>query len=120
MDLTSTHFRYLLVIYQLSQVRPAVSSAGVAGTLRVSRPSVTRMLSILAEKDLVTKERYGKIALTLMIAESRTECLIREKVVTFRMVKLNLLLSIFCITKWVTHFYFYHYMGCQRIPIIPN
>ena len=28
-----------------------------------------------------------------------TQCLIREKVVTFRMVKLNLLLSIFCITK---------------------
>ena len=27
------------------------------------------------------------------------KCLIREKVVTFRMVKLNLLLSIFCITK---------------------
>lgn len=64
MDLTSTHFRYLLVIYQLSQARPAVSSAGVAGALQVSRPSVTRMLSILAEKDLVTKERYGKIALT--------------------------------------------------------
>ena len=30
---------------------------------------------------------------------SATGCLIREKVVTFRMVKLNLLLSIFCITK---------------------
>ena len=28
-----------------------------------------------------------------------TNCLIREKVVTFRMVKLNLLLSIFLITK---------------------
>ena len=28
-----------------------------------------------------------------------TACLIREKVVTFRMVKLNLLLSIFLITK---------------------
>ena len=27
------------------------------------------------------------------------ECLIREKVVTFRMVKLNMLLSIFLITK---------------------
>ena len=27
-------------------------------------PSVTRMLSILAEKDLVTKERYGKVHLT--------------------------------------------------------
>ena len=35
---------------------------------------------------------------------SISPCLIREKVVTFRMVKLNLLLSIFCITKWVTHF----------------
>ena len=29
----------------------------------------------------------------------KANCLIREKVVTFRMVKLNLLLSIFCITK---------------------
>ena len=29
----------------------------------------------------------------------RNICLIREKVVTFRMVKLNLLLSIFLITK---------------------
>ena len=64
MELTSAHFRYLLAIYQLSQNRSEVSSAAVAGTLRVSRPSVTRMLAILAEKDLVTKERYGKIALT--------------------------------------------------------
>ena len=54
------------------------------------------------------------------LANHRGICLIREKVVTFRMVKLNLLLSIFLITKRVTHFLFYHYMGCQRIPIIPN
>ena len=33
------------------------------------------------------------------IKEIEALCLIREKVVTFRMVKLNLLLSIFCITK---------------------
>lgn len=64
MELTNTHFRYLLAIYRLSQGQAEVSSAGVAGALRVSRPSVTRMLSVLAEKDLVTKERYGKIALT--------------------------------------------------------
>jgi hypothetical protein len=38
------------------------------------------------------------------VHDNRFQCLIREKVVTFRMVKLNLLLSIFCITKWVTHF----------------
>lgn len=36
----------------------------MARVLQVSRPSVTRMLAVLAEKDLVTKERYGKIILT--------------------------------------------------------
>ena len=64
MELTSTHLRYLLAIFRLSRTRPAVSSVDVAGALQVSRPSVTRMLSVLAEKDLVTKERYGKLALT--------------------------------------------------------
>ena len=33
------------------------------------------------------------------VHDNRFQCLIREKVVTFRMVKLNLLLSIFLITK---------------------
>lgn len=64
MELTNAHFRYLLAIYQLSQTRPEVRSAAVAGALRVSRPSVARMLAVLTEKELVTKERYGKIALT--------------------------------------------------------
>ena len=35
----------------------------------------------------------------ILVAVPQSACLIREKVVTFRMVKLNLLLSIFCITK---------------------
>ena len=34
-----------------------------------------------------------------IIGREQEICLIREKVVTFRMVKLNLLLSIFLITK---------------------
>jgi len=34
-----------------------------------------------------------------VVAVPQSGCLIREKVVTFRMVKLNLLLSIFLITK---------------------
>ena len=34
-----------------------------------------------------------------MILAHLNKCLIREKVVTFRMVKLNMLLSIFLITK---------------------
>ena len=38
-------------------------------------------------------------ASSFLLKVSFTLCLIREKVVTFRMVKLNLLLSIFLITK---------------------
>ncbi len=64
MDLTSAHLRYLLTIYQLSQAQPEVRSASVAEALGVSRPSVARMLAILSEKELVTKEHYGRIALT--------------------------------------------------------
>ena len=64
MELSQAHLRYLLAIGQLAQETGAVSSVQVARELQVSRPSVTRMLAILAEKDLVTKERYGKITLT--------------------------------------------------------
>lgn len=64
MDLTSAHLRYLLTIYQLSQAQPEVRSASVAEALGVSRPSVARMLAILSEKELVTKEYYGRVTLT--------------------------------------------------------
>ena len=64
MELSQAHLRYLLAIGRLAREQTAVSSAQVARALQVSRPSVTRMLSILAEKDLVTKARYGKITLT--------------------------------------------------------
>ena len=64
MELTNTNVRYLLTIYHLSQARLEVSSKDIAQTLDVSRASVTSMMSILTDKRLVTKERYGKIALT--------------------------------------------------------
>ena len=64
MEWTCTHLRYLLAIYTLSQKTSNVGAAAVARALQVSCPSVTRMLAVLAEKDLVTKERYGKITLT--------------------------------------------------------
>ena len=49
-------------------------------------------------------EKYTKSTIKLifcikLFAKKLFNCLIREKVVTFRMVKLNLLLSIFLITK---------------------
>ena len=59
MELTNTNVRYLLTIYHLSQARLEVSSKDIAQTLDVSRASVTSMMSILTDKRLVTKERYG-------------------------------------------------------------
>ena len=64
MELTNTNLRYLLTIYHLSRKRLEVSSKDVAAALEVSRASVTSMMSILVEKRLVEKERYGKIHLT--------------------------------------------------------
>ena len=64
MELTSAHLRYLLCIYELSRSAPAVSSAEIAVRLRVTKPSVSRMLAALREKELLVKERYGKVYLT--------------------------------------------------------
>ena len=59
-------------------------------------------------KGLVSLERSHLVGISFYKLESKVDyskacgcinCLIREKVVTFRMVKLNMLLSIFLITK---------------------
>lgn len=64
MELTSTHMRYLLAIYQLNQRQTGVSSLDIADFLQVKKASVSRMTPILMEKNLLVKERYGKIYLT--------------------------------------------------------
>lgn len=64
MQLTKTHLRYLLAIYDLAQHTPGVSAGEVAKVLTVSKPSVTRMIGLLVEKGLLNRERYGKVFLT--------------------------------------------------------
>ena len=64
MEISSAHLRYLCTIYEISQEMPDVCSASVAGRMRVSKPSVARMLGILMKKQLIVKERYGKVYLT--------------------------------------------------------
>ncbi|WP_297214088.1 metal-dependent transcriptional regulator [uncultured Flavonifractor sp.] len=64
MELTCTNVRYLLTIYHLSRVRLEVSSKDIACSLEVSRASVTSMMEVLVQKQLVIKERYGKVHLT--------------------------------------------------------
>ncbi len=64
MELSSTHLRYLMAIYDLSLQKQTISSVEVAKALGVKKPSVNKMLENLREKGLVEKARYGKIALT--------------------------------------------------------
>lgn len=63
-QLTETHLRYLLAIYDLGRTKPDVGAAGIAKALGVSRPSVTRMLGVLMDRGLLVRERYGKVYLT--------------------------------------------------------
>ena len=64
MELTQTHLRYLLAIYDLAQTTPGVSAGDVSKVLAVSKPSVTRMMGLLMERGLLVRERYGKVFLT--------------------------------------------------------
>ena len=63
-QITETHLRYLLAVYDLSRTVPAVGATEIAKALAVSKPSVTRMLGNLMEKGLLVRERYGKVYLT--------------------------------------------------------
>jgi len=63
-QLTQTHLRYLLAIYDLGRGKPDVGAAELAKVLAVSKPAVTRMLGILMDRGLLVRERYGKIYLT--------------------------------------------------------
>lgn len=64
MKLSSTHLRYLYAIYEISQTSSEIRSSTVANRMKVSRPSVAKMLGVLMNKDLIVKEKYGKIYLT--------------------------------------------------------
>ncbi|MCD7859334.1 MAG: metal-dependent transcriptional regulator [Firmicutes bacterium] len=56
--------KYLLTIYELSRSGERLRVTRIAGALRVSKPSVCRMVQSLAEEGLLAREEGGKIALT--------------------------------------------------------
>lgn len=74
MQLTASQVRYLLAIAELSQKKTPVSSSDIADRLQVTRPSVNKMLSVLSEKSLLEKKRYGTVQLTALGAEISNDC----------------------------------------------
>lgn len=73
MELSSTHLRYLYAIYEIFQTSAEIRSSNIANRMKVSRPSVAKMLGVLMNKKLIMKEKYGKIYITdkgLLVARS--------------------------------------------------
>ena len=64
MDITQTNLRYLLAVYELMGSNAGVAAVEVSRRMGVSKPSVTRMLGVLAKRGLLVKEPYGKVRLT--------------------------------------------------------
>lgn len=63
-NISTAQMKYLYKIYQISLTKPEVLSADIARKLKVTKPSVVKMLSVLSEKNLIFKKRYGKISIT--------------------------------------------------------
>lgn len=64
MELTGTHLRYLLHMYEMSQREGEMRLTEIAKALHVKKASVARIVSVFREKQLVDQQRYGKLHLT--------------------------------------------------------
>ena len=76
-ELRETHLRYLLAIYELGKSMPDVGIQAVAKAMNCSKASVTKMMDNLMERDLLVRERYGKIYLTdtgFLLAKDLLRC----------------------------------------------
>ena len=76
-ELREAHLRYLLAIYELGKSNPDVGTQAVAKALNCSKTSVTKMMAILMEMNLLVRERYGKIYLTdtgFLLAKDMLRC----------------------------------------------
>lgn len=85
MQLTASQVKYLLTIAELSQTRALVSSSDIADKLKVTRPSVNKMLEALSSKGLLEKKRYGTVRLTNFGIHFSSECAERVTKLSIRL-----------------------------------
>lgn len=73
MELTGTHLRYLLSMYQLSNNDDGMRLTQIAKALHVKKASVARIVGVFREKELVEQQPYGKVHLTERGKEAAVE-----------------------------------------------
>ena len=64
MELTSTHLRYLLTMYELSKIGNDIRLTEIANILHVKKASAARIVAVFRDKELVIQQPYGKVHLT--------------------------------------------------------
>ena len=109
MDITQTNLRYLLAVYELMGSNAGVAAVEVSRRMGVSKPSVTRMLGVLAKRGLLVKEPYGKVRLT-----ERGALLAQEYAVCVDMVQRRLPRLEFSLTDSETA-----ELACVLVPPLP-
>ncbi len=63
-ELTTSQFKCLLTVLELSAPGAEVASKEIAVQMRLSRPSVHRLLEGLVRRGLISKEPYGAVGLS--------------------------------------------------------
>lgn len=63
-EMTNSKEDYLRVLYEESNNKNTVQSKDLAEVLNISRPSVSRMMSVLKKNGYIEMEKYGSIRLT--------------------------------------------------------
>lgn len=64
MELTSTHLRYLLTMYELSKTGNDIRLTEIASILQVKKAPAARIVAVFRNKELVIQQPYGKVHLT--------------------------------------------------------
>jgi len=75
---TQAELKCLLAILKLSEEEGRAATNKIAGELQVKPPTVCRVLDQLLAAQLITKEPYGKVELTLL--GKRKACQLRSRV----------------------------------------
>ena len=64
MQLTKTHLRYLLTMYELAKQGEDIRLTEISNLLHVKKASAARIVALFRDKGLVEQQPYGKVHLT--------------------------------------------------------
>ncbi len=89
MEIKESGENYLEAILMLAQQHESVRSVDVARLLGYSKPSISRAMSLLIERELISKDDSGAICLTSAGRTRAEQVLERHKIITLMLRKMG-------------------------------